>query len=82
MQQRQNLDAVGCRTIFSGLLSMFVFDILQIPDECIQICSGCKALPPGCGAACSGRVVLLRHRMEFDEKFCLLPKKELPVPIG
>jgi hypothetical protein len=28
VQQRQNLGAVGRRTIFSGLLSVFVFDIL------------------------------------------------------
>ena len=32
IQQRQHADVVGCRAFFfSGLISMFVFDILQIP---------------------------------------------------
>jgi hypothetical protein len=34
-QQRQNTDAVKCRTLFSALISMFVFDILKIPGGCI-----------------------------------------------
>jgi hypothetical protein len=34
------VDAVECRTFFSRLISIFVFDILQIPRWCIQICSG------------------------------------------
>jgi hypothetical protein len=40
VQQTQHVDAVGCPTFSSGLISMFVFDILQIPSRCIQICSG------------------------------------------
>jgi hypothetical protein len=44
VQQRQNVDAVRCRTFFSWLINIFVFDILQVPGECIQICSGCIAL--------------------------------------
>ena len=43
VQQRQHVDAVGCGTFFSGLISMFVFDILQIPSGCNQIYSGCIA---------------------------------------
>jgi hypothetical protein len=35
VQQRQHVDALGCRTIFSGLSSRSVFDILQIPSGCI-----------------------------------------------
>jgi hypothetical protein len=46
--QRQHVDTVGCGTFFfnSWLIGMFVFDILQIPGGCIQICSGCTA--PNC----------------------------------
>lgn len=29
-QQRQHMDAAGCHMSFSGLISMFVFDVLQI----------------------------------------------------
>jgi len=29
--QHRHVDAVGCRTFFSGLISMLVFDILRIP---------------------------------------------------
>jgi hypothetical protein len=36
--------------VFSGLISVFVFDILGIHSECIQICCGLIA-PPGCGPA-------------------------------
>jgi len=34
------VDAVGCSAFFSGLISMYVFDILHILSRCIQICSG------------------------------------------
>jgi len=53
VQQRQYVDAVGCRTYSSGLISMFVVDILQIPAGCIQICSGyiCTPLAIGLRAA-------------------------------
>jgi hypothetical protein len=40
VQQKQHVDAVGCRTFSSRLIRMPVFDILQIPSGCIQICSG------------------------------------------
>jgi hypothetical protein len=43
VQQRQHVDAVGCGTFSSGLISKFVFDILQIPNGCIQIYNGCIA---------------------------------------
>ena len=43
VQQRQYVDAAGCGTFMSGLISFFVFDILQIPSRCIQIYSGCIA---------------------------------------
>jgi hypothetical protein len=44
VQQRQRVDAVGCSMFFSGLISMFVFDILHIPSRWIQICSGRTAV--------------------------------------
>jgi hypothetical protein len=40
VQQRQHVDAVGYRKSFKGLITMFVFDILQSPVRCIQIYSG------------------------------------------
>ena len=33
----------GCHVSFGGLISMLVFDILQIPTGCIQICRVCIA---------------------------------------
>jgi len=44
VQHRQHGEAVGCATFFSGLISRYVFDILQIPSWCSQICSGWIAL--------------------------------------
>jgi len=41
VQHRQHVDAVGIRTFFSGLIGIFVFDVLQIRSGCIQI-----ATPP------------------------------------
>lgn len=49
VQQRQYVDAVGCRTYSSGLIIMFVSDISQIPVGCIQICSGCICTPLAMG---------------------------------
>jgi hypothetical protein len=46
LQQRQHVDAVRCRTCFSGMISIFVFDILRIPSWCIKISSACTA--PDC----------------------------------
>ena len=40
-QLRQHVGAVGCRTSFSGPISKFVYDILQITSGSIQICGGC-----------------------------------------
>jgi hypothetical protein len=38
------VDAVGCRTIFSELISMV---ILQTPSQCVQFCSGSIAFDRG-----------------------------------
>jgi len=46
VQQRQHVDAVGCRTFFSGIISMSVLDILGIPSGENHICSGCST--PNC----------------------------------
>lgn len=35
------MDVVGCLTFLIWLIKMFVFDVLQTPTGCIQICSGC-----------------------------------------
>ena len=35
VQQRQHVDAVVCRTCFSGLVGLYVFDNSQIPRGCI-----------------------------------------------
>jgi hypothetical protein len=32
VQQRQHMDAVGCHTFITGLISMFMFDIVQFPS--------------------------------------------------
>jgi hypothetical protein len=44
-QQKQYVDTVWCHEFFSGLISMFVFDILQICRGYRQICSGYSASP-------------------------------------
>jgi hypothetical protein len=41
-QQRQRVDSIGSR-IFSGLISIFIFNILQIPCVSNHICTGCTA---------------------------------------
>ena len=47
------MDEVGCRTFFvSGLISMFVFDILQICGGCIEICS--MGIVPSCNFLATG----------------------------
>jgi hypothetical protein len=33
------MDVLGCRTFFSELISIFVFNKMQIPSGCIQNCS-------------------------------------------
>jgi hypothetical protein len=43
VQQRLHVVAVGCRILFSGLLGMLIFDILQIPNGCSHISSGYNA---------------------------------------
>jgi hypothetical protein len=42
-QQGLHVFAVGCRDFFRGLISMFAFDILQIPNGCNHISSGYSA---------------------------------------
>jgi hypothetical protein len=44
VQHRQYVNAVGIPTFFSGLIGMFVFDVLQIPSGCRKI-----APPPNYG---------------------------------
>jgi hypothetical protein len=46
VQQRQHVDAVRWRTCFSGMISVFVFDMLRIPSGCIQ--SGSAYTAPAC----------------------------------
>jgi len=36
VQQRQYVDALGCRTLCSELINIFVFDILQICAGCVR----------------------------------------------
>ena len=43
VQQRPHVVAVWCRILFSGLLGMLFFDILQIPSVCSHISSGYNA---------------------------------------
>jgi hypothetical protein len=33
------VDQAGCPAFITGLINMFVFNILQIPSWCIQICN-------------------------------------------
>ena len=40
VQQRQHVDAVGIRTVFSRLISVFVFNVLYIPTGCIKLVVG------------------------------------------
>jgi hypothetical protein len=56
IQQRQNVDEAWCHTLFSGLISTFVFGIFKIHGGCIQICSGstedtCTVMASGLPAA-------------------------------
>lgn len=37
VQQKQHVNAIGCRMVVSGLISMFVFDISQIPSRRIVL---------------------------------------------
>ena len=49
VQHRSQVDPVGCDTLLSGQIREFVFDTVQIPSGCIQICSGAQcnpSLPP------------------------------------
>lgn len=52
--KRQHLYGVGCRMLLSGLISMFFFDVLQIPIGCICICRRCIA--PNCTHLAMGLV--------------------------
>ena len=44
-QPHRHVDAVGCHKFLIWLTGKFVFDILQIPSGCIQICKGLTAPP-------------------------------------
>jgi hypothetical protein len=49
------VDEVGCHTSFvSRLISIFVFDILQIAGGCIYMCSMC--ILPTCNALATGHI--------------------------
>ena len=48
----QHLAVVRCRAFFSWMISIFVFDILQIPSGCIKFCSGRTA--PTCTPMTTG----------------------------
>jgi len=45
VQQRQHVDALVCLTCFSGLIGVYVFDILQTPSGCRQIFRWCIVAP-------------------------------------
>ena len=69
-QQRQHGDPVGSRAVFSALVSMFVFDILRILSECIEICIGCivaSCILPGYGPAFSVKVTVENGRQGNDQ---------------
>ena len=56
-QQKQHLNVVTCHMSFSGLICMFVFEILKIPSECTQNWGGSiaptwKLLVTGLDGAC------------------------------
>jgi len=55
---------VGCRTFCSVLIGKFVFDILQIPSGCIQICSG-RITPTCIPLACR----YIRLRKMFNDEY-------------
>ena len=52
--KRQHVVWVGCLILLSGLISMLVFNILQIPSGCIRICRRCIA--PNCKHLAMGLV--------------------------
>jgi len=58
VQQRQHVGAAGCRAFFSGLIGIFVFDVLQIPCTPIQICN------EGSAPTCTPRGYGPGHRVE------------------
>lgn len=70
VQQRQHVGTTGCRTVFSALSSMFVFDILRLPCGCIQTCIGCivaSCIPPGYGPAFSVKLTVENGRQGNDQ---------------
>jgi hypothetical protein len=56
VQHRQHVAAVGCPMLFSRLISMIFFDILQNASWCNQTCSGCIA--PTCSPLGAGLAAL------------------------
>jgi len=59
VQQRKQAFVVGYITLFSGLMSMFAFDTLQIPSGCNQIHTECIA------SICIPLATGLTERMAF-----------------
>ena len=55
------MNAAGCDTFFSDLVSAFVFGILQIRSGCIQIFSGCNA--PTCTPLATGLPAVYKAEM-------------------
>lgn len=54
------------RFFFSGLISMFVFDILQIPSACSQIYCGCCA--PNCAPLDMGLITAVGCNLKFSHR--------------
>ena len=52
LQEKLHLDRVGRQIISRGLNNLCIFDILQVPNRCFQIFSGCNA--PSCSSLATG----------------------------
>jgi len=49
--------------LFVGCISMFAFDILQIPCGCIQLCRGCTA--PRCNSVATDLLLILSKQWTY-----------------
>jgi len=70
VQKLQHMDVLGCHLSFNRLISMFVFDSLQIASVCIQICSGCIAVtctPLATGLYCT----ILYYNLPFIKEYSI-----------
>ena len=82
VQQRQHVDAVRCRTFFSGVISMSVFHILQIPTRRIQFCRACIAptcTHPGYGALLQPT---LSHNCIYSSKITFSAQRSCRTPLA